>query len=77
MIFSDAPWPSSAAVTSGYPEDDREILRGVARGECASLTAAKLGQRASNIARQRIALGLSEHEEFIGAVPLDQELLSM
>lgn len=71
--------------TAEHPRafDEREkgaVHRGMARGDCAGTTAQRLGRRAADVARERIAMGLSEHEEFFGAVPLpvlSHELLSM
>jgi hypothetical protein len=71
--------------TAEYPKpfDDHEhhVIRcGLARGECIRTTADRISRRAADVARQRIDMGLSEHEEFLGAAPLpplSQELLSM
>lgn len=60
--------------------DNHHIRCGVARGECAGTTAEHIRRRAADVARQRIDLGLSEHEEFFGAAPLpalSHELLSI
>lgn len=50
--------------------DNDHIRRGVARGDSVCTTAGLLCRRAADVGLQRIALGLSEHEEFLGLTPL-------